>query len=131
MIDSDSLDRITLDSDDVQTLERFENHYYNHKNNIMQNGGASDDFLREPIQKIIMLIFSKIKFSDKILLTFSQVPQSTKKTQVPPTRALPGPPVRALPALPALPAQKAQPTTQVRALPATRPPGLPISMEKK
>jgi ribosomal protein S24E len=130
MIESDSLDRITLDSDDVRTLERFENNYYNHKNNIMQKGGAPDDFLREPIQKIIMLIFSKIKFSDKILLTFSQVSQTTKKTHVspaqtpttptraPPTRAPSTTPKRALPArAPSTTPTRAPSTTPTRALP--------------
>jgi hypothetical protein len=38
MIKSDSLDNITLDSDDIKTIERFENNYYNHKNKL-QNGG--------------------------------------------------------------------------------------------
>ena len=130
MIESDLLDRITLDSDDVQTLERFENNYYNHKNNIIQKGGTPDDFLREPIQKIIMLIFSKIKFSDKILLTFSQVSQTTKKTHVspaqtpttptraPPTRAPSTTPKRALPArAPSTTPTRAPSTTPTRALP--------------
>ena len=103
MIESDSLDRITLDSDDVQTLERFKNNYYNHKNNIMQKGGAPDNFLKEPVKEIIMLIFSKIKFSNKILLTFSQVSPAT------PARALPAPPARALS------------TSTARALPAPPP----------
>jgi hypothetical protein len=40
MIKSDSLDNITLDSDDIRTIERFENNYYNSKNNIIQNGGG-------------------------------------------------------------------------------------------
>jgi hypothetical protein len=35
---SDSLDNITLDSDDILTIERFENNYYNHKNNVLQIG---------------------------------------------------------------------------------------------
>jgi hypothetical protein len=39
MIKSDSLDHITLDSADIQSIERFENNYYNHKNNLLQNGG--------------------------------------------------------------------------------------------
>jgi len=38
MLKSDSLDNITLDSDDIKTIERFENNYYNHKNKL-QNGG--------------------------------------------------------------------------------------------
>jgi hypothetical protein len=38
MIKSDSLDNITLDSNDIKTIERFENNYYNHKNQL-QNGG--------------------------------------------------------------------------------------------
>ena len=42
MIESDSLDRITLDSDDVQTLERFENNYYNHKNKLLQSGSNNN-----------------------------------------------------------------------------------------
>jgi hypothetical protein len=41
MTKSDSLDNITLDSDDIQTIERFENNYYNHKTNILQNGGSN------------------------------------------------------------------------------------------
>ena len=39
MIETDSLDHITLDSDDIQTIERFKNNYYNHKKNVSQNGG--------------------------------------------------------------------------------------------
>jgi hypothetical protein len=39
MINSDSLDYITLDTSDILTIERFENNYYNHKKNILQNGG--------------------------------------------------------------------------------------------
>ena len=39
MIKSDSLDHITLDSANIQSIERFENNYYNHKNNLLQNGG--------------------------------------------------------------------------------------------
>jgi hypothetical protein len=38
---SDSLDNISLDSDDIRTIERFENNYYNRKNNILQNGGSN------------------------------------------------------------------------------------------
>lgn len=38
---SDSLDNISLDSDDIRSIERFENNYYNHKNNILQNGGSN------------------------------------------------------------------------------------------
>ena len=41
MTKSDSLDNITLDSDDIRTIERFENNYYNRKNNILQNGGSN------------------------------------------------------------------------------------------
>ena len=39
MTKSDSLDNITLGSDDIKTIERFENYYYNHKKNKLQNGG--------------------------------------------------------------------------------------------
>lgn len=39
MTKSDSLDNITLDSDDINTIERFENYYYNHKKKKLQNGG--------------------------------------------------------------------------------------------
>jgi hypothetical protein len=35
------LDNISLDSDDIRTIERFENNYYNHKNNVLQNGGSN------------------------------------------------------------------------------------------
>jgi len=75
MIESDSLDRITLE------------------NNLLQNGGGLDEIVRE-LLKIIMFIFLKIKFSDKIFL---QVPQATKQSTqklVPPSqaRALPAPP---------------------------------------
>jgi hypothetical protein len=41
MTGSDSLDKITLDSDDMRTIERFENNYYNRKNNVLQNGGSA------------------------------------------------------------------------------------------
>jgi hypothetical protein len=40
MTKSDSLDNITLDSDDIRTIERFENNYYNRKNNVLQNGDS-------------------------------------------------------------------------------------------
>jgi len=51
MIESDSLDCITLDSADIQTIERFENNYYDYKNNVLsQNGG----------EKILLLIFEYI-----------------------------------------------------------------------
>jgi hypothetical protein len=39
MTKTDSLDNITLDSDEIRTIERFENNYYNHKKNPFQNGG--------------------------------------------------------------------------------------------
>ena len=43
MIETDSLDHITLDSDDIQTIERFKNNYYNHNKNLLQNGGNDND----------------------------------------------------------------------------------------
>jgi hypothetical protein len=39
MTKSDSLDNITLDSDEIRTIERFETNYHNHKKNKLQNGG--------------------------------------------------------------------------------------------
>ena len=39
MTKSDSLDNITLDSDDIRTIERIENNYNNHKKNNLQIGG--------------------------------------------------------------------------------------------
>jgi hypothetical protein len=41
MTKSDSLDNITLDSDEIKDIERFENNYYNRKNNVLQNGGSN------------------------------------------------------------------------------------------
>ena len=64
MIESDTLDHITLDSDDILTIERFENNYYNHKNNLLsqnQHGGTIDiENLMKIFEKIINLIFEKI-----------------------------------------------------------------------
>ena len=52
MTKSDSLDNITLDSDDILTIERFENNYYNHKNNIIQNGGSYNNKLVKNIERL-------------------------------------------------------------------------------
>ena len=57
MTESDSLDRITLDSADIQTIERFENHYYNHKNNVLQNGGNNNKKLEKNKNNIIRLYY--------------------------------------------------------------------------
>ena len=51
MTKSDSLDNITLDSDDIKTIKRFENNYYNHKKNILQYGG-SDNKLEKNIVRL-------------------------------------------------------------------------------
>lgn len=80
MIESDSLDRIILD------------------NNLLQNGGGLDEIVRGELQKIIMFIFLKIKFSDKIFLQVPQATkQSTQKKPVAPSQA------RALPPSPPVP----------------------------
>ena len=52
MSESDSLDHITLDSDDILTIERFENNYYNHKKNIIQNGGNNNKKLENNIIRL-------------------------------------------------------------------------------
>jgi hypothetical protein len=39
MTKSDSLDNITLDSDELRTIERFENNYHDYNKNKLQNGG--------------------------------------------------------------------------------------------
>lgn len=39
MTKSDSLDNITLDSDEIRTIEKFENNYYKYKKTKLQNGG--------------------------------------------------------------------------------------------
>jgi hypothetical protein len=54
---SDSLDNITLDSDDILTIERFENNYYNHKNNVLQIGG---NIIEEEFKKMLINIIIKI-----------------------------------------------------------------------
>ena len=68
---SDSLDNITLDSDDILTIERFENNYYNHKNNVLQIGGVyTIEQINEKLQtiftNILELIFRKIDFKELI-----------------------------------------------------------------
>jgi hypothetical protein len=52
MIKSDSLDNITLDSDEIRNIERFENNYYSHKKNILQNGGNKTNKLVKDIEKL-------------------------------------------------------------------------------
>ena len=53
MTERDSLDNITLDSDDIRSIERFENNYYNRKNNILQNGGnANTNKLEKNIKRL-------------------------------------------------------------------------------
>jgi len=49
---SDSLDNITLDSNDIQSIERFENNYFNYKKNIIQNGGIDKEKLNKNIQRL-------------------------------------------------------------------------------
>ena len=68
---SDSLDNITLDSDDILTIERFENNYYNHKNNVLQIGGVyTIEKINFQLQKIftdiLELIFGNIDFKELI-----------------------------------------------------------------
>jgi hypothetical protein len=59
MIKSDSLDNITLDSNDILTIERFENNYYNHKNNIIQNGGSTNtNNKRDKLKKNIARLYN-------------------------------------------------------------------------
>jgi hypothetical protein len=43
MTESDTLDHITLDSDNILSIERFENNYYNHKNKLSQNQNGGND----------------------------------------------------------------------------------------
>jgi hypothetical protein len=52
MTKSDSLDNITLDSDEIRNIERFENNYYNHKKHILQNGGTKPNKLVKDILKL-------------------------------------------------------------------------------
>jgi hypothetical protein len=66
---SDSLDNITLDSDDILTIERFENNYYNHKNNVLQIGGVYtfeqiNDQLTTIFNNILNLIFKNIDLKE-------------------------------------------------------------------
>jgi len=66
---SDSLDNITLDSDNILTIERFENNYYNHKNNVLQIGGVYtfeqiNDQLTKIFNNILDLIFIKIDLNE-------------------------------------------------------------------
>ena len=56
MTKSDSLDNITLDSDDMKTIERFENNYYNHKKNLLQNGGTNSS--TNKLNKNIVRLFN-------------------------------------------------------------------------
>jgi hypothetical protein len=59
---SDSLDNITLDSDDILTIERFENNYYNHKNNVLQIGGnIIEEEFKKHLLAIFMFIIEKIR----------------------------------------------------------------------
>lgn len=57
MTNSDSLDNITLNSDEIQSIKRFENNYYNHKNDIIQNGGMN---VQETTISLIMDILREI-----------------------------------------------------------------------
>lgn len=52
MTKSDSLDNITLDSDEIRNIERFENNYYNNKKNILQNGGTNTNKLVQNIERL-------------------------------------------------------------------------------
>ena len=52
MTESDTLDHITLDSDDILTIERFENNYYNHTNKLLQKGGKDTNKLKKNIIRL-------------------------------------------------------------------------------
>ena len=67
---SDSLDNITLDSDDILTIERFENNYYNHynhKNNVLQIGGnIIEEKFKEMLIYIIIKIFNTLEAKEAL-----------------------------------------------------------------
>jgi len=65
MIESDSLDRITLD------------------NNLLQNGGGLDEILKDLFSKLLTLIFRKIQFSENILQLVSPKPKPLPPPPVP------------------------------------------------
>ena len=74
---SDSLDNITLDSDDILTIERFENNYYNHKNNVLQIGGnIIEEKFKEMLEDIIIKILKTPKAREALEKTIREVHSS-------------------------------------------------------
>jgi hypothetical protein len=68
MSESDTLDNITLESDDILTIERFENDYCNHKNNLLlrnYNGGNDTYKLKKNIRRLyncyVLCVITKSK----------------------------------------------------------------------
>jgi hypothetical protein len=79
MIESDSLDRVTLDSADIQTIERFENHYYNHKNNVLQNGGEQIGIDYNTLEKIFEYILILLNNIDIVIIVDTINPNAAKE----------------------------------------------------
>ena len=82
---SDSLDNITLDSDDILTIERFENNYYNHKNNVLQIGGnIIEDKFKEMLIYIIIKIFNTPEAKEALHETIREVHEAQQKSAATP-----------------------------------------------
>jgi hypothetical protein len=77
---SDSLDNITLDSDDILTIERFENNYYNHKNNVLQIGGnIIEEKFKEMLKNIILKILKTPEAREALHETIREVHEAQQK----------------------------------------------------
>ena len=67
MIQSDlTLDNITLDSADIQTIERFENNYYNHKNKLLQSGSNNNKLENDIVRLYNCFILSQNQNQDEL-----------------------------------------------------------------
>ena len=76
----DSLDNITLDSDELRSIERFENNYYNHKNNIIQNGGVFNP--EQDMKKKLIEWVTKTICSAKMPSSFYKLKEEVKKPEL-------------------------------------------------